>query len=507
MPGPGRIDSLGSPCSCLFEKVRALTLIDFFRLSRHNLGLLVACLMLGLVGGAVYSLLQPTVYTSVATGYVVAGQSEAIGSASSALTLAAAKASSYVPLVNSKRVLEGLQADLAGKYPQGVPVSSLTAQATQGTPLYQVIAGAPTAAQARDAAAAAVRATAAEALRLESMGPDGKSTGQSVVRLVPQDDASLPAAPTSPNWVRNLLLGAVVGLALGFLLAFVRRGIDNRVRTQDDMDEMTGASVLGILPKAEELAGGKGASASVDRGVTAEAIRQLRTNLRFVSVDDPPRTIVITSANPGEGKSTVAANLARVLAQSGQEVVLVDADLRRPTQGKRFGVDDGVGLTQVLAGDVPLGDALQETGVPLLQLLPAGRIPPNPSELVGSQRMRQVIDALSVGHIVIIDAPPLLPVTDAGLLTAAADGAILVIRVGKTPKEQVRQSLRLLNNVNGRLLGSVLNLTPLRSMTTALYGYGYGGYGAGNYGSDYTARDDSEPTPKRSKARARRRVV
>jgi polysaccharide biosynthesis transport protein len=484
-----------------------LTLIDFFRLTRHNLGLLVVASLLGLLGGTVFSLLQPTVYTAEASGYVAAGQSESVGSASTALTLAGAKAASYVPLVNSKRVLEGIQTDLAGKYPQGVTVIGLAAQATQGTPLYNVTAQAATAVQARDVAAAAVRATAAEALRLESMGPDGKSTGQSVVRLVPQDDASLPARPTSPNWTRNLPVGAGVGLALGYALAFVRRGIDNRVRTQEDMDEMTGASVLGIIPKAEELAAGKGTSRSVDRGMTAEAIRQLRTNLRFVSVDDPPRTIVMTSANPGEGKSTVAANLARVLAQSGQEVVLVDADLRRPTQGSRFGIDNGVGLTQVLAGDVPLADALQETGVPQLLLLPAGRIPPNPSELVGSQRMRQVIDALASDRLVIIDAPPLLPVTDAGLLTAAADGAILVIRVGKTPKEHVRQCLRLLNNVNGHLLGSVLNMTPLRAMGTAMYGYGYGGYGASSYGSEYAPSEDPAPAPKRTKSRARRRAA
>ena len=218
-------------------------------------------------------------------------------------------------------------------------------------------------------------------------------------------------------------------------------------------------------------------------GAASEAFRQLRTNLRFVGVDDPPRSIVVTSANAHEGKSTVSATLARVLADAGEQVVLIDADLRRPSLARVFDHDGGLGLSQLLAGQVGLRDILHGTDQVNLSLITAGRTPPNPSELLGSVRMKQLVDHLARDHVVILDAPPLLPVTDAGVLAAQCDGALFVFAVGRTHKDQARLAARMMGRVGGRVLGVVLNLAPRRGLGAVHYGYGHG-----DYASDYATR-------------------
>lgn len=183
----------------------------------------------------------------------------------------------------------------------------------------------------------------------------------------------------------------------------------------------------------------------------------------------------------------MSANLARVLAESGEKVVLIDADLRRPMIATQFGIDSKIGLTQVLAGRVALEDALQPTDTKRLKVLPAGRIPPNPSELVGSRQMADLIAKLEKDHMVIIDAPPILPVIDAGILTRQADGAILVVRVGKTSKDEVKLSAKRLQQVNGKLLGSVINMASAKNMGEVVYGYA-----SKSYESHYSSQGDIE---------------
>ena len=173
----------------------------------------------------------------------------------------------------------------------------------------------------------------------------------------------------------------------------------------------------------------------------SEAFRSLRTNLQFMDVDDPPRTIVVTSPLPGDGKSMVAANIAVALAASGRPVVLVDGDLRRSTVATTFGLPNGAGLTDVLAGRADLVDVMHRTPVAeRLVVLTAGSVPPNPSEVLGSEKMRGVLADLSKHAMVIIDAPPLLPVTDSAVLAHQADGALLVVGLGKTTYDLVAKA-------------------------------------------------------------------
>ena len=462
-----------------------MTLQDLWRLIKHNVLVLVAATFIGVLLAAGYSLTQPRLYAATSTGYVVAAPAAASGAAPGT-DPAVQKANTYIPIVQSRGVAERIAKELQLSESSSSIGASLSAWVVPDSLLLKITAVSTSPERARAVADAAIRATSAEAARLDTMALDGTSSGNSEIGLVLIESAVTPSTPVSPDWRRNLLAGLGAGLVIGLAIAFVRRALDNRVRHSDEVEALTQAGVLGVVPITPSLAGKAGEG---DLGIASEALRQLRTNLRFVNVDQPPRSIVVTSANPGEGKSTVSSALARLLAESGQPTILIDADLRRPAQAKLFDRDGAVGLTQVLAGDMPAASALVESGTDGLQLLLAGRIPPNPSELVGSQRMQRLIEELSQEHTVIVDAPPLLPVTDAGLLTAACDGAILVLRVGKTYKEQVGLAVRMLGRVGGKLLGSVMNMAPERGLGSVIYGYGYGNYKQSYY---YYAEDGSK---------------
>jgi len=482
-----------------------MTILDFVRMTRHNLWRILLCVILGVVAMALYSATRPVLYSATSTGYVVVGNADNVGELYNGTVLAQGKAQSYIPLVTStpvgQRIIDEL--GLQGASPAGV-AGSLSASVVQGTVLFKVSAISGDPAMAKKLADAAIKATSEEANRLETLRMSGQPSGNSVVRIVPIDEAGVPGAPFTPNWQRNMMMGAGAGLVAGYALAFFTLSVDRRIRNQSDVETLTNAGVLTIIPKISKLAGNRDVAAHDT--FAGESVRQLRTNLRFVNIDNPPRAIVVTSPNPSEGKSTVSANLARLLAEAGNPTILIDADLRRPTQARRLQKDNSVGLTQLLAGDITLEEALIPSDTDGLTLLPSGRIPPNPSELVGSKRMQVLIENLKQDYTVIIDAPPLLPVTDAGLLTAAADGCILVVHVGKTFKEQVALSVKILERVNGRLLGSVLNMAPRRGIGAVVYGYGYG-YSAYDqkyyYSEDGRRRklkDKKPPKAKRSAA-------
>ncbi|RME48802.1 MAG: polysaccharide biosynthesis tyrosine autokinase [Chloroflexi bacterium] len=205
------------------------------------------------------------------------------------------------------------------------------------------------------------------------------------------------------------------------------------------------------------------------RSPVAEAYRSLRTNLEFSSLDEPLRTMVVTSPAPEAGKSTTLANLAVTMAQAGKQVILVDCDLRRPSLHEIFGVSNTTGLTSVILDDTTSAPPLRETGVPGLKLLTSGPLPPNPAELLGSRRMADLIRALrEQADIVLFDAPPVIAVTDAAILASQVDGVLLVLNAGVTRREHAQRAKAALEKVNARLIGTVLNNVKL---DTSLYGY------------------------------------
>jgi non-specific protein-tyrosine kinase len=287
--------------------------------------------------------------------------------------------------------------------------------------------------------------------------------------------AELPVAPVLPRSRLNLMLGLVLGLALGIGLALLREVLDTSVKTSEDLCALTGSAALGEIDFDAEVPNQPLVSAHDQRSKRIEAFRVLRTNLRYVDVDNPPRVVVFTSSVVAEGKSTTVCNLGITLAAAGVRVVLLEGDLRRPSIAEYMGLEGSVGLTDVLVGRSKLDQVLQPWGEVPLSVLPSGQIPPNPSELLGSAQMAALLAELRErADIVLVDAPPLLPVTDAAVLACACDGAVLVVRYGRTTREQVNRSLAALRNVDARLLGTVLSMVPSRER--GRYGYGHGYY-------------------------------
>ncbi|MFX0537489.1 polysaccharide biosynthesis tyrosine autokinase [Ornithinimicrobium sp. Y1847] len=477
-----------------------MTLQDALRIFRANWRGIVAGLLLGLCAASLFTMTRPVVYQATSTAYVVAGDSGTMGDAFSGASLAKERAAAYVPLVNSLNLARRVVDDLGlERSPQSV-TGALSGSVVPDSYVFRITASADSPQAAKDLADAGIRALVDEAFALENAGrPEGQEQS-SVIKVVPVEEALLPGAPVSPNLTQNLAVGAAVGLAAGIALALARRHLDRRVRSKTDVTESLGAPVLGVLPGTRELdrRSRKGGSI-VEQGAAAEALRTLRTNLKYANLDNPPRSILITSASAGEGKSTVSSQLARVMAAAGQLTLLVDADLRRPMVATEFDLDDAVGLTQVLAGEIDLESALQRTGDENLHVLTAGRVPPNPSEVVGSQRMHTFLDrVVADGYFVIIDAPPLLPVTDAGLLSTIADGTLLIVSVGQADKDQMGLSLEVLERVNGHLLGAVLNRAPLKGMGSVVYGYGYRTRKQDHYATSTYAKAGKAPRKRRA---------
>ncbi len=269
--------------------------------------------------------------------------------------------------------------------------------------------------------------------------------------------AWVPDTPVSPNLPLNLAIGLVVGLFLGSAFAFVRDYFDDSVKTKEMAERVTGVTTLGLIPKID----GRSDLVTVTHPTApaAEAFRLLRTSVKFLGVERQVRVVQVTSPSPGEGKTMVAVNLAVAFAQAGDRVVLVGADMRRPRMEEIVDVPLTPGLTAVLIGDVTLPQAIQSAdAVPNLSVLPAGYPPPNPSELLSGERARRLIDVLGQTYdVVVIDCPPVLPVTDSLVLARMADTTLLVTSANKTSKRSLTRAVELLRQVDAPLVGTVLN--------------------------------------------------
>lgn len=488
-----------------------MTFIQLLRLARTQLKFLVALTLIGGSLAFIYAQRVPAVYASDASGYVlVAGSGASTGDALAGSALAGSKAASYLPLVTSRAVAANAIERTGIKASPSAVAARVTASVVPDSNVLKIYATGPTPEEAQALADAVMVATADEVNRLEggqavtatpspttsksstatasTSGGDTADrvpttpTGSGLVRILPIENALLSTSPVAPNVPKLTVIGLIVGFGVAAGIVMLRRMLDTRIRTVADVEEMASTTVLGVVPMTPELAVREGRGRIGRLGLAAESFRQLRTNLRFVNVDSPPRSIVITSANASEGKSTMSATLARVLGEAGQPTIIIDADLRRPMLATIFDAHSSVGLSQVLSGQIPVEEAMQSTDQPNVRLITAGRTPPNPSELLGSQRMHALIEELSRDHLVILDAPPLLPVTDAGLLTAMSDGALMVFAVGRTHKEQAKQCAKVMDQVGGRVLGCILNMAPRKGMGAVVYGYGTG---YGSYNSDY----------------------
>jgi len=314
----------------------------------------------------------------------------------------------------------------------------------------------------------------------------------------------LPGSPIRPKMSVNLTIGAFAGLTIGLLMAFLRDWADRTVKSPADIESKLGLTSLGLLPESNSIkksrnkSGARRKRGTVSsgaeegpellahrnpKGTLAEAVRTIRSNILFMSPDHPPRTILVTSAAPGEGKTTSATSLAITFAQAGSRTLIVDLDLRRPRLHRIFRTSSEKGITTMLLGDT-LESAVHETQVPNLSVLPAGPIPPNPAELLISAKMKDLIKELSSKYDrVIIDSPPTNPITDAIILSTVVDGTIFVVRSHKTTFDQMRHAVRSISDVKSHVLGFIFNAVNL---DTIEYKYSYY-YRAYHYMNDRTA--------------------
>lgn len=302
-------------------------------------------------------------------------------------------------------------------------------------------------------------------------------------RVIVEQRATIPTGPAVPNPVKNIASGLGGGLLLGVCLALLRDRLDNTVKTRESLEAMTGVGLVGSIPTDKECRKQPAISFDNNNSAIAEAFRKLRTNLQFIQVDNPPRVMVITSSTPSEGKSTTAINVALALAEAELNVVLVDGDMRRPSLDKYLDLIGSVGFSTVLSGAAPLAEVLQPTKYPRLTVMAAGPIPPNPSELLGSQAAKKVLRELREQFdYVIIDTSPLLAVTDGAILATDCDGVLMVARFGETKREQLAHAVKTLQAVGAKLLGAVFTMTPARGSSYYYnnYNYDYYAYGDGD---------------------------
>lgn len=347
---------------------------------------------------------------------------------------------------------------------------------------------------------------------MEKLKEAGVTAGLRSNNIRSVDRARVPTYPSEPNVPRNLTFALALGLTTGIGLAFLLEGIDNTVRTPEQAQAISGLPSLGMIPLGSKGGGIEAAARrltvassreavelvtqSRPQSQMAESYRALRTSLLLTSLGGPPKVILVTSALPQEGKTTTSINTAIVLAQKGTRVLLIDADLRRPSIHKTLGMAPKTGLSNVLTGNATLQQAVVRSSImPTLFVLTAGTPPPNPAELLASSNMKDILAELreQYDHIV-VDTPPTLSVTDAVVMSTRADAVVLVIRSGQTTKQALRRSREILTQVNARVAGVLLNAVDLTSPDYYYYYEYQGKYGQRYYQEDELADgEDSVP--------------
>ncbi len=446
-----------------------MELRDYLQLLRRRW---ISILLITVIAGAAaagLTALQTPQYSSSARLFVTTAQS----SDSSLLQggqFSAQRVKSYANLIGSRELAQRVITDTGLKLTPETLAAQVSATAVVDTVNLDITVTDDDAHQAQLITQSYAEQLTDLVRELET--PTGET--QAPIKATIVDAASYSSAPVSPRPKRNIALGLVLGAMLGFGLAVLRNALDTRIRNADELAEAVEGTVLGTIGFDQTIKTHPLVTDVTPHAPRAEAFRVLRTNIQFVDVDQSHKVYVVTSALPEEGKTSTSVNLALSLAQGGLRVLLIEADLRRPRAAGMLGVDGAIGLTNALVGKVEWRDVVTEHESSGLDVLPAGQIPPNPAELLQSQAMRRLLsEARETYDVVLIDSPPLLPVTDAALLADLADGAILVVRYGKTTREQVTHAAERLAGVDAQLKGFVLNMAPVKGRHGS-YGYGYG---------------------------------
>jgi succinoglycan biosynthesis transport protein ExoP len=445
---------------------------DYLRVLRKRWKLVALCVLVGLGAAAAISWTATPKYQASTQLFVAAKDTSGdISSLQAGGQFTQSRVQSYADIISSPDIAQAVAAQLNDGLSARQIASEVAASAPLNTVLLNVHVTDRFPARAQAIANAISDEFASYAAQLET--PPGANVSPVKVTVVKR--AGLPKTPVSPRKKLNLALGLIIGLAVGIGSAVLRETLDTTIKDPDQLQRDLELPALGAIafdPEAKK----RPLIVHMDpHSSRSEAFRQLRTNLQFIDVDRPARSMVITSSIPEEGKTTTAANLAIALAQGGIRVLLIESDLRRPRLADYLGIEGAVGLTSVLIGAADVEDAVQHWGEDgFLDVLPSGPIPPNPSELLGSRGMAALIRDLERGYdLVLIDAPPLLPVTDAAVLANVVSGALVVVRHGHTKREQLTRAIQSLRAVDAHIFGLVLTMTPTKGPDAYYYGYGY----------------------------------
>lgn len=431
---------------------------------RSGSALLTALVVLGAVVG--YTMLQTPIYQATNRVFVQTEAGTSVADLSSGVNFASQQITSYADLATTPLVLEPVTEQLGlATSPQSL-AEQISTTVPPETLILEITAASEDSAQAAAIANATSESLQTQVAALESNG------GGSTVELTVISPATEPTSQASPNVLRNLAVGFVLAVLAGVGMTVVRDLLDNRVRRPDDIENAFDRAVVAAIPASSDAKHLPLIAAQHPQSIQAEAYRELRTNLQFMGLTEEDRSVLFTSSLPGEGKSSSAINLAHVMAQSGNRVLLIDADLRRPSVAKYLGLEGSAGLTTVLIGEASIEDVSQPLETNGLDVLTSGPIPPNPSELLGSNHMEDLLRAAKAMYdFVVVDATPLLAVTDAVVLSRIVGGTVVVAQSERVTRNQLAQALEKLDAVDARLLGVALN--RLRSGARGGYSYQY----------------------------------
>lgn len=458
----------------------ALELRDIVSSIRRRWISALVILVLFVLAAIGLTIISPKIYTAHSQSFVaLTGTGDSIDPLTGA-QFAAARVKSYPEIVSSPEVLQPVIDQLHLSY----SVADLSRMVSVTNPPATVLLDTQATSQSPVEAAAIADAVARQlALVIEKLETPAGAT-QPPLKVTLTNPAIPPTSASAPRPIVNVVLGLILGIAVALVWIFVRNALDNTIKSSEEIRDIAGAPNLGAV-LFDKQAKTHGLAALDTVGLRSEGYRTIRANMQFVNVDKPPRSVVVTSAAPGDGKTTTACNLAVTIALQGKSVCLVEADLRRPRMNRYLDLADPAGLTEVLSGQRELSNVTQSWNRGLISVIASGSIPPNPSELLASAQMRKVLQELTTKYdIVLLDASPLLAVADAATVAAITDGAILVTRFGKSTRDQIRHAMRALAQSNATVLGTVLNAVPVKGGT---YGYGY------SY--DYSSKGKGQSSP------------
>ncbi|MCJ0902138.1 polysaccharide biosynthesis tyrosine autokinase [Rhodococcus sp. ARC_M6] len=447
---------------------------DYLKILQARWKIIAVVTVVAILGALGASLISTPIYQASTRLFVSTSLGGSVNEAYQGNLLSQQRVTSYTKLLTgqtlAQRTIDKLGPAALGGISSKALSGKVTATSAPDTVLIDVGVQDPSPERARDIANALSDEFVVMAKELETP----ENGGNPPARVVVEQQAQTPTTPVSPNTKRNIALGAAVGLLLGIALAVLRDRLDNTVKDRQAVEAVAGSALVGTVPYDKNMQTHHTIDFNEGNSASAEAYRELRTNLQFLEVDNPPRVIVITSSLSAEGKTTTAVNIALVLAEAGKSVCLVEGDLRKPRVSKYLGLIGNVGLSSVLSGQATLDDVLQHTEHGGLTVLASGPIPPNPSELLGTDHARQALAELRARFdYVIIDAPPLLPVTDAAVLTAMSDGALVIARHASTKRDQLARAVGNLHSVGARILGTVITMTPANKRSGYDYQYYY----------------------------------